>query len=52
MMIYILGQQGERLHPPDINIEVSVDDSRVDAVHLQALALQTGLVRKTNQVYI
>ena len=50
-MIYchILGQQGQRLHPPDIEVEVSVDNPGVDAVHLHVLALQTGLVsKKTN----
>ena len=41
-MIYchILGQQGQRLHPPDIEVEVSVDNPGVDAVHLHVLALQ------------
>ena len=47
-MIYghILGQQGERLHPPDIDVEVSVDNPGVDAVHLHVLALKTGLIEK------
>ena len=50
-MIYghILCQQGERLHPPDIDVEVSVDNPGVDAVHLHALALQIGLVSQKNQ---
>ena len=43
---HIPGQQGERLHPPDIDVEVSVDNPGVDAVNLHVLALQTGLVSK------
>ena len=35
------GQQRQRLHPPDIDIEVSVDDAGVDAVNLHTLALKT-----------
>ena len=40
-MIYghIPGQQGERLHPPDIDVEVSVDNPGVDAVHLHTMTL-------------
>ena len=46
---HIPGQQRHGLHPPDIDIEVCVDNTRVDAVHLHTLALIKKWVESSKQ---
>ena len=43
---HIPGQQRHGLHPPDIDVEVCVDNTRVDAVHLHTLALMKWIGSK------